>query len=141
MSVADLKKAFAKLSAHNQPGLVESNLESTIKGTNHMAKGHGEQTGMPQPGITGDLWGQEPTNDPVTTSDREPGREALTQGAEKIHLEENYDLLRRTFDNMDAASKADKALIRQHFANGEPGKYVTRSKTLVEKVRDIAGRS
>lgn len=118
-------------------GSLETNIGDTQKGTNHVQFGPGEQKGVP---AEGNMWGQDPPADKPAIGKRSPTHETLSEAGEKINVENGHDLLNRVFTNMPAASDVAKKTIEQNFLHGRRGTYVTRSMTLLEKVRSVAGR-
>lgn len=118
-------------------GTIDSNIERPTVGTEHSQAGEKEQKDLPTEGY---LWGQDPPADQPAVGKRSPTHETLTDSGEAINAMDNFDLLRRDFTNMDAASNNAKATIEQNFENGRRGSYVTHSQTLLEKVRNVAGR-
>ncbi len=112
----------------------EANDEGTVAGKNEIAAGHGDQKGVP---VEGFLWGQEPPKDQPLLGKRSPTHETFTESVEQINRDEQHDLLERAFANFASASATAKAIVAQNLVKGRPGTYVTHTKTLLEKVRDL----
>lgn len=145
MSLHHLQQAVAKMqgiklaqSADANPGRLEAN-EKSIGGTNHVNRAASETVGM-DGSPKGYRWSQELPPDQPSTSGRTPGLETLTESAEAGALDENLTMLKRLFTNDGADRAADQELIAKSFVHGKPGQYVTRSKTLLEKVGSVLGR-
>lgn len=88
-------------------------------------------------------WGERPPTQadrPATTGGREPYHETLTQGSEQISADQNLRMLERSFDRFHEAQRADRELVARNFDSGKTGRYVARSKTLLEMVRGAVGR-
>jgi hypothetical protein len=119
-------------------GSTETNIDNEVATVANTQRNEKEQKGIPQPSY---LWGEEPPKDQPGTSNRTPGSETLSTSAEQINLEDNLDLLSNAFSNFGEASRVSKATVSQLFQNGQPGKYIARTQTLLEKVKGTAGRS
>lgn len=133
MLTNDIQKQIAKLAGNTKLAeSLESNDKGTVAGDNQVGK-----TRQETPGALEGYWGEDPPKAPIGTTERDPRHEALNTAAEKINAEDNHDLLDDIFQNMANASETDKKLIQENFANGKPGSYVTRSKTLVEMTRGL----
>lgn len=125
-------------------GTLESNVDKDTADINHIGKTRKETNGADSDdplGMDGNAWGEQPPMGNPATNDRRADTETLSSSAEEGNLDDNYELLRKNFSNMDEASKVDKELIRQRFTNGKPGEYNTRAQTLLDKVRGTTGRS
>lgn len=142
MSLEHLQQVVAKLAASSneekEPGRTPTNQMDTIGGTNHVNRTAAETTGM-DGSPTGYMWRQNIPEDKPSTSGRVPGLEVLTSGSEKIVADQNMGMLDRLFTDIDEARRVDRELIAKNFDAGSPGKYVTRSKTLLENVRGTTG--
>ena len=119
-------------------GSTDTNIGAEVANTEHSQNNHKEQKGIEPHSY---LWGDEPPKEQPGTTNRRPDIETLSSSAEAINLEDNQDLLSQSFSNFQEAAKTDKALVSQLLKNGQPGKYVTRAQTLLERVKGVAGRS
>jgi len=128
--VERMKAAHARI---KQAEALEVNTGS-VTGKNPVAPTPEELKGV---SLHGHLWGQEPPKDAPAVGLRSPAYETFTDAVEQANKEQNLDLLLRAFTNMSTASSNAKDTVSELLVNGKPGKYVTHSKTLLERVRDL----
>ena len=131
-------KETAPTSDVETAGSIDTNVDKEVADTNHSQKNHEEQKGIGKPSY---LWGSEVPDGKPGTTNRRPDIEALSTSAEAINLEDNQELLERSFSNFGEAKKVDQSTVRELLEAGKPGKYVTRTQTLMERVKGVTGRS
>jgi hypothetical protein len=120
-------------------GSLKSNIDREVADTNHTNLTDDETNGMKDKGDY--RWGEKIPEDQPGTTARRHDTEVLSTSAEQINNEDNLDLLARSFNQFTEAKRTAQAIVSQNLDNGKPGSYVTRSKTLLEKVRGTTGRS
>lgn len=125
-------------------GSIESNIDNEVADTNHTNPTAEETNGMQHKDGLGNneyRWGEPPPEGKAETSSRRGDTESLSTSAEEGNNQDNLDLLARSFNQFAEARHNAQEVIKENLDHGKPGTYVTRSKTLLEKVRGTAGRS
>lgn len=82
---------------------------------------------------------EDPQPNKASTKERTE-EQALTEGAEKVHVENNINALDEYLKSTGDTGHHNKAVIQQLFENGKPGHYIARTKTLLEKVGEVLAR-
>jgi hypothetical protein len=80
-----------------------------------------------------------PTPNEAKTKERRE-EEALSTGGEESNVRDGITALDAYLSSTGDTKRHNKAIISQLFENGQPGKYVARERTLVEKVAHVLGR-
>lgn len=125
-------------------GTLESNIGNETAQTNHTNLTADETVGMHGDDPLGTntyRWGEKPpvVGQPGTTG-RRPDIETVSSSAEQINNQDNLDMLARSFNNFSAARQNAQETVSRNLEHGQPGTYVTRSKTLLDKVKGVVGR-
>jgi hypothetical protein len=124
-------------------GSLDSNIDRSTVETNHVNQTAEETNGMTGKdplGMNTYRWGEKAPEDQPGTSGRRHDAETLSTSAEEINKEDNLDLLARSFNQFTEARRNAQSVVSQNLDHGKPGSYVTRSKTLLEKVQGTTGR-
>lgn len=125
-------------------GSLESNIDNEVADTNHTNPTAKETNGMKTDeglGINEYRWGEPIPEDKPKTTERRPDTETLSTSAEEGNNQDNLDMLARSFNQFSESRRNAQEVVKDNLDHGKPGTYVTRSKTLLEKVRGTAGRS
>lgn len=124
-------------------GSIESNIDNEVAQTNHTNPTAEETNGMhgDDPlGMNSYRWGEPPPTDKPGTTERRADTETLSSSAETGNNQDNLDMLARSFNQFAESRSNAQEVVSKNLDHGTPGSYVTRSKTLLEKVKGVAGR-
>lgn len=125
-------------------GSIDSNIDNSTVQTNHTNPTTEETTGMHEEdplGMVRYRWGEKPPVGQPGTTERRPDMESLSTSAEAGNNQDNLDMLARSFNQFAESRHNAQETVSRNLDHGKPGEYVTRSKTLLEKVKGVTGRS
>ncbi len=126
-------------------GSLDSNIDNEVAQSNHTNLTAEETPGMHGKDPLGTntyRWSEKPpVEGKAETTSRRDDIESLSSSAEKINNEDNLDMLARSFNQFAEAKRNAQEVVSENLDHGKPGEYVTRSKTLLDKVKGVTGRS